>query len=53
MTLIFLTFKPGLTISSLFRLEPGHKIINYGRLHEVLKRLRMTLGERRAAGISH
>jgi hypothetical protein len=36
--------KTGLTASSLFRLEQGQRSITLGRLHEVLKRLKMSLG---------
>jgi len=37
--------KTGLTASSLFRLEQGQQSITLGRLHEVLKRLKATLGD--------
>jgi transcriptional regulator with XRE-family HTH domain len=37
--------KTGFTASSLFRLEQGQQSITLGRLHEVLKRLKMTLGD--------
>jgi len=35
--------KTGLTASSLFRLEQGQQSITLGRLHEVLKKLKMSL----------
>jgi DNA-binding Xre family transcriptional regulator len=37
--------KTGLTASSLFRLEQGQQSITLVRLHEVLKRLKATLGD--------
>jgi transcriptional regulator with XRE-family HTH domain len=40
-----LSKKTGLTASSLFRLEQGQQSITLGRLHEVLKRLKLTLGD--------
>ncbi len=37
--------KVGLTASSLFRLENGEQSISLGRLHEVLKKLKASLGD--------
>jgi hypothetical protein len=37
--------KTGLTASSLFRLQNGEQSITLGRLHEVLKQLKFTLGD--------
>ena len=37
--------KTGLTSSSLFRLEQGQQSITLGRLHEVMKKLKVTLSE--------
>jgi len=37
--------KTGLTASSLFRLEQGQQSITLGRLHDVLKRLKLILAD--------
>jgi transcriptional regulator with XRE-family HTH domain len=37
--------KTGLTASSLFRLENGQQSITLNRLHGLMKRLKVTMGE--------